>query len=114
RFGGRGLDQRGEIVNLGTLRILYGFEALRQHARRKLKGRPDAASPSPDVSLLLRTFDGEQNGADADGVCIPAGALPEALLKTTSQAVVAVTCGPRPGRLQDSAVAASFAALEDT
>ncbi|KAG0428216.1 hypothetical protein HPB47_024784, partial [Ixodes persulcatus] len=113
RFGGRGLDQRGEIVNLGTLRILYGFEALRQHARRKLGGRPDAASPSPDVSLLLRTCEGEQNGTD-DGVCIPAGALPEALLKTTSQAVVAVTCGPRPGRLQDSAVAASFAALEDT
>ncbi|XP_042143447.1 uncharacterized protein LOC8052295 isoform X1 [Ixodes scapularis] len=113
RFGGRGLDQRGEIVNLGTLRILYGFEALRQHARRKLGGRSDAASPSPDVSLLLRTFEGEQNGTD-DGICIPAGALPEALLKTTSQAVVAVTCGPRPGRLQDSAVAASFAALEDT
>ncbi|CAN7938667.1 unnamed protein product, partial [Ixodes hexagonus] len=113
KFGGCKLNPRGEIVNLGTLRILSGFEALRLRAKQALAGRLKTASLSPDVSLFLETFEGERRSADGE-VCVAASLAEEALLKSTCQRLVAVTCGPRPGRLQDSAVAASFATLEDT
>ncbi|XP_075549129.1 uncharacterized protein LOC142582901 isoform X2 [Dermacentor variabilis] len=102
----------GQIGTLAVIRVLFGYEALRQAAKRAFsKSSGSKCQPSEVMLPFLGSF---ENEGKIDEVRVSASLVEQVFTRTVSQAVVAVIAsGGATAALIQSSTAASFAPLED-
>ncbi|KAL1441266.1 hypothetical protein MTO96_008687 [Rhipicephalus appendiculatus] len=102
----------GQVGTLSVIRVLFGFEALRQAAKRAFsKSSGGKRQPSEMMLPFLGSF---ENEGKIEEVTVSGSVVEQVFTRTVSQAVVAVIAsGGAAAALIQSSTAASFAPLED-
>lgn len=102
----------GQVGTLSVIRVLFGFEALRQAAKRVFsKSSGCKRQPSEMMLPFLASFEYE---GKIEEVSVSGSVVEQVFMRTVSQAVVAVIAsGGAAAALIQSSTAASFAPLED-
>ncbi|XP_037516715.1 uncharacterized protein LOC119393670 [Rhipicephalus sanguineus] len=102
----------GQVGTLSVIRVLFGFEALRQAAKRVFsKSSGCKRHPSEMMLPFLASF---ENEGKIEEVSVSGSVVEQVFMRTVSQAVVAVIAsGGAAAALIQSSTAASFAPLED-
>nr|XP_037279817.1 uncharacterized protein LOC119172775 [Rhipicephalus microplus] len=102
----------GQVGTLSVIRVLFGFEALRQAAKRAFS-KPSGGKLQPSEMMLpfLGSF---ENEGEVEELTVSGSVVEQVFMKTVSQAVVAVIASSGAAEaLIQSSTAASLAPLED-
>ncbi|XP_077483304.1 uncharacterized protein LOC144093615 isoform X3 [Amblyomma americanum] len=114
QFGATSSQLFGEdqIKTVANMRVLYGFEALRQAAKRSFAKAGGKRQPCKELQPFLGAFEDE---GQIDALPVPGNLTEEVFLKTVSQAAAAIIVSTEGAAtlLQASTSSCSFAPLED-